>query len=173
MQDFININYLKSGNARQQKAYRALTNLKIFEHLKSYSPILTGTIPIEIDLPESDLDIICYCTNHEKFSTKLTQLFGKQNGFHIITDTYNGLEATVTTFRYQGFDFEIFGQNIPTTKQSAYRHMLIEHKILTQKDAAFKAAIIKLKESGMKTEPAFAKLLGLCGNPYEALFTLE
>ena len=28
-----------------------------FNILKNFKPILTGTIPIDIDLPESDLDI--------------------------------------------------------------------------------------------------------------------
>ena len=47
--------------------------------------------------------------------------------------------------------------------------MIIEHKILQENDEKFRRDIIKLKERGLKTEPAFAKLLGLEGNPYQAL----
>ena len=73
--DFKNIEYLKFGNVKQRDAYTELKRLKIFENLKNYHPILAGSIPIEIDLPESDLDIICECNNHQDFSEVLTKLF--------------------------------------------------------------------------------------------------
>ena len=63
MIDFKDIGYLKNGNLRQQNAFDVLSELDIFEKLKEYNPILPGTIPIEIDLPKSDLDIICECKN--------------------------------------------------------------------------------------------------------------
>jgi hypothetical protein len=59
MIDFTTIDYLKNGNAKQRRAYEVLTKHKLFEKLKYYPPILAGTIPIEIDIEGSDLDIIC------------------------------------------------------------------------------------------------------------------
>ena len=53
------IAYLQSGNERQNNAYSALNKLKILKILREYNPTLVGTIPIEIDISESDLDIIC------------------------------------------------------------------------------------------------------------------
>jgi hypothetical protein len=50
--------------------------------------------------------------------------------------------------------------------------MIIESRILKEKGIDFKEKIIKLKSSGIKTEPAFAKLLGLNGNPYVELLKL-
>ena len=47
--------------------------------------------------------------------------------------------------------------------------MIIEHHILQQEGEDFKRKVVALKESGMKTEPAFAQLLGLDGDPYLAL----
>ncbi len=171
--DFANIEYLKKGNKRQQQAYALLTKLSIFEKLAVYNPILTGTIPIEIDLPQSDLDIICQCFNHKEFTKTLTNLYSGENDFKIQTDYCNGILSTIATFKTKQFKIEIFGQDCPTTKQNAYKHMLIEHKILNSKNNDFKREIIKLKKEGLKTEPAFAKLLGLVGNPYEELLKIE
>ena len=67
------------------------------------------------------------------------------------------------------FVFEIFGQNLPTEEQNAYRHMIKEHSILLEKGEEFRKQIIALKLRGIKTEPAFADLLGLEGDPYKAI----
>jgi hypothetical protein len=173
MKDFTNIEYLKFGNERQQKAYRELKRLNIFESLKQYNPILTGTIPINIDLPDSDLDIICEIRNHKKFSAKLRELFGNKTGFETNFHNWSGFNSIVAKFKTEHFVIEIFGQNIPTEKQNAYQHMIIEHKLLKERGEKFRKRIIKLKENGYKTEPAFAIELGLEGNPYEALLELK
>ncbi len=52
-------------------------------------------------------------------------------------------------------------------------HMLIENEILIEKGIKFRKIIIDLKSNGIKTEPAFANLLGLTGNPYLELLKLE
>lgn len=170
---FRNIEYLKFGNNRQRKAYTDLNELKIFESLKKYNPILAGTIPIEIDLPESDLDIICECENHQEFSKVISELFAEKTNFNIDSYDWNGTESTIAKFKTEDFEIEIFGQNTPTEKQNAFRHMIVEYKILNQKGAEFRSEIIKLKSEGLKTELAFAKLLGLDGNAYEELLKFK
>lgn len=169
MPNFKNPNYLKTGNKRQQKAFKELYDLNIFKILEPYHPILAGTIPIGIDIPESDLDIICQCENHPAFSKKIQDHFSNQVDFNISTKEWNGIESTVARFKATYFEIEIFGQDIPTTQQNAYRHMIKEYEILNQKGDDFKSKIIELKRQGIKTEPAFAMLLGLEGDPYQAL----
>ena len=173
IKDFKNIEYLKHGNDRQKLAYSEIIKLEVFEKLEKYNPILTGTIPIEIDLPESDLDIICECKNHKKFSEFLLEQFGNKTNFKIFSIELNGTKSTIAEFKTENFTFEIFGQNIPTEKQNAYRHMIVEHRILEQKGIEFKHEIKKLKSNGIKTEPAFAKLLELEGNPFDGLLNLK
>jgi hypothetical protein len=56
-------------------------------------------------------------------------------------------------------------------EQVAYRHMVVEWNILAANDDNFRGEIIRLKKSGMKTEPAFAQLLQLDGDPYQALLS--
>lgn len=171
--DFTNIEYLRSGNARQQLAYRELNELKIFQILGPFDPILTGTIPIEIDIPESDLDLICHCTDHEIFEHEILKHFSHQNGFAQKRITINSILSTVACFKTNHFEFEIFGQNIPTTQQNAYQHMIKEHDILMHLGEHFKDQVIQLKRQGIKTEPAFAQLLNLPGNPYTELLKYD
>ena len=171
--DFTNIAYLKTGNTRQQQAHARLSELEIFDTLRHYHPILTGSIPLGIDLPDSDLDIICQCAHHREFSETLHTLYSGQQDFDLRTRLWNGLQSTVATFRFAGSVIEIFGQQLPTEKQHAYQHLIIEYKLLNAHGPAFKKEIMKLRRAGYKTEPAFAQLLGLDGDPYEALLKIQ
>nr|WP_282117403.1 DUF4269 domain-containing protein [Cellulophaga baltica] len=173
MVNFRTIEYLKSGNERQKLAFSEIKKHKVLEKLKKYNPILTGTIPIEIDVPESDLDIICECQNHSEFKAYLLDQFSQKKDFKVYSILQNDIESTIAEFKTDNFLFEIFGQNIPTERQDAYRHMIIERNILEEKGFEFKQKVKDLKSSGIKTEPAFAKLLGLEGDPYIELLKLE
>nr|WP_322625240.1 DUF4269 domain-containing protein [uncultured Flavobacterium sp.] len=165
--DFTDIGYLKAGTPLQQQAYNVLVQHQIMEKLAAYTSLLCGTIPINIALTGSDLDIICQWQNKETFITDITTLFAGYEHFSIREN--NAIDAVIASFVCDGFPIEVFGQSIPTTEQNAYRHMIIEHEILLLKGEAFRNEIIILKQQAYKTEPAFAKLLGLEGNPYTAL----
>jgi hypothetical protein len=175
MINFTKIDYLKNGNERQRRVYELLRKYHIFEKLKYYSPILAGTIPIEIDIESSDLDIICEIdlTFEKEFlevikSSKLIPVDAENSFEKVIV---NGEESIVLNFILEGFPIEIFGQNKPTTQQNAYLHMIAEYKILQEKGEDFKQKIIELKKQGIKTEPAFGILMQL-ENPYEDLLKL-
>ncbi len=166
---FTTIGYLKTGNKRQQKCYYQLRSIRIFELLESYHPILVGTVPLEIDLPGSDLDIICEVYDFVEFQTIIRNFYSNYKDFteRLSTEDY------VANFFIDGHEIEIFAEAQPTTKQLGYRHMMIEYRLLQLFDESFRQNIIRLKTVGYKTEPAFAKLLGLVENPYEALLELE
>lgn len=175
MIDFTKIDYLKNGNERQKRAYEVLTRYQIFEKLKNYSPILAGTIPIEIDIEESDLDIICEVDLNfeEDFLEELSfkKIIPAETEVTVENIMIENEKAIVINFRLEEFSIEIFGQNRPATKQNAYLHMIAEYKILQEKGEDFKQKIIKLKKQGIKTEPAFGILLNL-ENPYEDLLKM-
>ncbi|WP_017497829.1 DUF4269 domain-containing protein [Flavobacterium sp. WG21] len=169
MIDFTTIDYLKTGNNRQIQAYEILTQHHILSDIAEFEPILAGTIPIAIDIESSDLDIICYWKNKTEFIAKLHVTFGDKDNYTIRETVIDNRESIIANFKINLFEFEIFGQNIPTQQQNAYLHMLIEHEILQSKDENFRSKIIQLKQKGYKTEPAFAFLLGLNGDPYAEL----
>lgn len=169
-----NINYLKSGSTVQQEAYRILTTYKVIHHLQDFTPVLAGTIPLEINIYSSDLDIVCYWQDKQTFKDTVSQYFSSFENYNLRETDINGHASVIANFVIEDFEIEIFGQNIPVTGQYGYRHMIIEYDILQQKGSDFKNSIIKLKKQGYKTEPAFALLLGLkCDNPYEALLHYE
>ncbi|MDQ1163072.1 hypothetical protein QE422_003440 [Chryseobacterium sp. SORGH_AS 447] len=170
MIDFTAIDYLKNGNDRQKRAYELLSKHLILEKLKEYSPVLAGTIPIEIDIEESDLDVICEVKDKAEFKRLLTDVFSEFN-IHIEELVINGREVITGNFTVEEFPVEIFGQDQPVTEQNAYRHMIAEYRILQERGEDFKQEIIALKKQGFKTEPAFGQLLGL-ENPYEYLLKL-
>ncbi len=170
--DFTTIDYLKSGNERQQAAYHVLTACRLFEILAGYRPILTGTIPIAIDLPESDLDVICCCNDFTAFTRTVQEHFSGYNGFEIHFQEIDGESCVISRFTIDDFLVELFAQNMPTEQQRAYRHMLVEYHVLKEKGDDFRKQIIALKKQGMKTEPAFAHLLGLPGEPYSAILSV-
>ncbi|AZB08418.1 DUF4269 domain-containing protein [Chryseobacterium sp. G0162] len=170
MIDFTKIDYLKTGNERQRRAYEILTKHRIFEKLKEYSPILAGTIPIEIDIEGSDLDLIFEVDLkfEEDFLDDLMLSRFIPHDVGVEYPIVNGEKCITLNFMLEGLPIEIFGQNKPTTQQNAYLHMIAEHKILQEKGEEFKQKIIELKKKGIKTEPAFGMLLGL-ENPYKDL----
>ena len=173
MTDFKEINYLKSGTERQQKAFEVLNENLILQKLSDFDATLIGTIPINIDIASSDLDIACYWNDKKHFIEILKNTFSKENDFKLYERDINSSQSVVATFFVNDFEIEIFGQNLPVSEQFGYRHMMIEAAILNKYGEDFRRKIIELKESGVKTEPAFAQLLELKGNPYQALLNFK
>jgi hypothetical protein len=171
--DFTNIEYLKAGRAIQRRAYDVLTRHSILNKLSPFDPVLVGTIPINIDIENSDLDIICHYKDKEHFAAALTNSFGNEKGFVLWERSAQSTTAIVARFEIDGFTIEIFGQGIPTRQQMAYRHMLIEHRLLMERGEDFRQQVIVLKRRGIKTEPAFGILLGLTNDPYTELLDYE
>lgn len=164
---FFTPDYLTQGNKRQRESYCVITQLQIFELLKNYTPFLAGTIPINIDVPDSDLDILCCACNFTELDNVVTANFSALHAFKSeICDNYY-----IANFEYDNYKIEIYAETTPVQLQRAYRHMIIEHRIIEALGENFRQAIVNLKLNGMKTEPAFGKLLGL-NNPYNDLLDL-
>jgi hypothetical protein len=173
--DWKNLRYLQIGNLRQQQAYMILAELALWPTLSGFDPVLAGTIPLAIDLPSSDLDVICEVDVPRQafFEQVLQEHYGHLPSFQLGSTSSKGYEAIVASFHYAGVAIEVFGQALPTSQQYAYRHLVVEQAILQVGGEAWRQAVQRLKQQGLKTEPAFALLLGLPGDPYEALLTLK
>ncbi|MCI4671531.1 MAG: DUF4269 domain-containing protein [Bacteroidia bacterium] len=167
--NFDELAYLKSGSIAQHMAYEDLMLDGLWDLLEGYKPRLCGTIPLGIQTAKSDLDIICEAVDLDEFFDFLNVKLSNRNGGEVKKRYKRGLLSVIAQFEGKHYPIEIFCQNLPVEEQFAYRHMLIEHRLLEREGDKFKQAIIGLKEKGYKTEPAFSQLLGLDGDPYLAL----
>lgn len=175
MPNWQDIGYLRTGTPRQRQAHAAFARLGILDVLRAYGPVLAGTIPLGIDVAGSDLDIICEvpASGLADFGELLRRHYGQLPSFGVEAGSSRRLPCVVAGFRAEGFAWEVFGQPLPAVAQYAVRHLRVEHAVLAAGGEAWRRAVRQLKEQGLKTEPAFAQLLQLPGDPYEALLTLE
>src|SRR6218665_249749 len=121
MIDFTNIEYLKKGNLLQQNAYKILNDNAVLSKIAEFTPILVGTIPINIAIENSDLDIICFWKNKTEVTEKLNSHFANENQFKISALLIDDIETVVANFRIDDFEIEIFGQDIPVLNQNGYK----------------------------------------------------
>ena len=169
--DWKDIGYLRHGSAAQQRAYHALHDADLLARLRPFGPVLVGTFPLDLTVPGSDLDIICEVPDEASFRQALAG-FASYPGY-AVRPAGTAVPAVVVSFELAGLPVEIFGQAVPTVRQYGYRHLVVEARLLALGGPALRAQALALKADGLKTEPAFARLLGLPGNPYQALLALE
>lgn len=160
--NFKSIDYLSKGNPLQRNVYKTLITHQILDKLSDYNPIVVGTIPIDIAIEGSDVDIILECYDTHQLELEMQSFFG----FYPQFKCKRNHEKLVVQFTCNALPFEIYAAPICTTEQMGYLHMVKEHHLLIAKGEKFKQKIIRLKSSGYKTEPAFCKALGIAGDPY-------
>lgn len=170
--DLFDPGYLLKGSQSQQKAYKALRELRVFERLRHFDPVLAGTFPLDLAGPESDLDILCEVGDHDGFMSAITAFYYREKGFNVKEKMIKGKAVTIARFQFQDLPVEIFGQDVPVTHQDAYRHLLVENYLLQHQLKGCELKLKALKQKGWSTEEAFAGLLKMEGDPYKGLITL-
>jgi hypothetical protein len=170
--DWRDITYLQGGTERQRSAYGSLRESRMLEILGGYDPVLVSTVCVDVDIPSSDLDLICEAQDLEEFSTFLSSTFGNFRGFFLHRSDRSP-PALVAQFFHGSWEYEIFGQNLPVERQAAFRHLVQIERVLGLGGPAWREAIRTLKLCGLKTEPALARCLGMEGDPYEGVLLLE
>jgi hypothetical protein len=153
----------------RELAQQAVDRSAVLTRLAAYTPTVVSTIFVGLDTSESDIDIICYCVNAERFLETVQTVYGRAPGFRICKSR----DPVVIEFMVAGFHFEIYACDTPITEQSAYRHYRIMERLVAAGGSPFQNAVRLLKLEGYKTEPAIARLLNLPGDPWQAILSVE
>ncbi len=159
------------GGGRLQYA-EALRRLGLPTKLARFDPRVAGTPPLGLDLPGSDIDLLCHAPDAELFTQAVWDACAHFDGFAI--RQWSGRERPViATFAAETWDFEIFGHVRPVAEQVGWRHFRVERRLLELAGPGLRAAVLRARLRGLKTEPAFAQVLALPGDPYRALLALS
>lgn len=151
---------------------RALEESGVLERLAAFDPRIAGTFPLGLDLPGSDIDVVCHAADLDAFADAVWRCFAGCEGFALWQWT-RAPHAVIAGFRLAGVPFEIFGSPEPVDEQAGWRHFVVEQNLLELGGAALSQAVRAERARGAKTEPAFANVLGLAGDPYAAMLALE
>jgi uncharacterized protein len=153
--------------------FSALKNSNTLKILKPFMPLIVGTFPLNINVASSDIDILIYVDNINVLKQVLNEKICDFDNYKCNEIIVKGEPTLLISFSYQGIDFEIFGQKIPSIKQQGYLHFLIEERLLKVGGRLFAQKINEARTRGLKTEPAFAKVLELSGDPFEELLLIQ
>ena len=167
----------KQGDGRAALSGRppyadALARTGLLARLAPFDPHVAGTPPLGLDLPSSDIDLLCFAPDPVAFAHAVWDSCAGHDGFRM--HQWVGADRpVVASFTAGGWCFEIFGQARPVALQHGWRHFLAERRLLVMGGERFRAAVMRQRHRGAKTEPAFAAVLALPGDPYQAMLDLE
>lgn len=106
------IDYLLHGNATQQHAYHTLQELRMLTVLQEYSPVLVGTVPIDIHIDDSDLNIICEAYHFTEFQAIVDHHFHRMSDYRYTSKLVEGTPRAVCTFHYNDWLIQLLDKTI-------------------------------------------------------------
>ena len=149
----------------------AVTSSAVMELLRPFDPHIVGTLPLGLAVPGSDIDIVCHTPDPDAFVDIVWTHYQSANDF-VLYRWATGTRPTIARFVWNGWPFELFGDQRPAHQQRGWIHFEVERRLLALDDGRLRRAVGKLRADGLKTEPAFAAVLGISGDPYRGLLEL-
>jgi hypothetical protein len=144
---------------------------RVLDLLRKFDPRIVGTLPLGLGVPGSDIDVICHVENTDEFREALLRGFSGWEALSI-RNWSPERKVMIASFEAFGWPFEIFGAPQPTSLQAAWLHFEVERRLLRLGGEALRQAVLQQRRLGRKTEPAFAAVLGLAGDPYVGMLDL-
>ncbi|MFQ2178189.1 DUF4269 domain-containing protein [Aeromonas veronii] len=181
------LDYLAHGNPRQRSAHALLT-AGVWDELAAQCAdlALVSTLAIGLDRPGSDLDILCQHPDPAEFAATFAeqgwQASPKGDNIWLLERTFSCLDQHFADSsadngcdnRTTSWPLELYVTPAPIEMQNGWRHLTLMAALLERFGDAFYRDVLRLRlEEGLKGEAAMCRLLGLAGDPYEALLTLE
>lgn len=181
--DWRRLDYLAHGNPRQRSAHALLT-AGVWDKLAAQCTdlALVSTLAIGLDRPGSDLDILCQHPDPAEFAATLEAqgwlASAKGDNIWLLERTFACLDQSCANSGSDKSDacwpLELYVTPAPIETLNGWRHLTMMAALLERFGDAFYQEVLRLRlEEGLKAEAAMCRLLGLAGDPYAALLTLE
>ncbi|WP_439836507.1 DUF4269 domain-containing protein [Aeromonas enteropelogenes] len=166
------LDYLAHGNPRQRSSHALLT-AGLWARLQELCSdvAMVSTLAIGLDRPGSDLDILCQHPLPAQLAAQLReqgwQASDKGEGIWLLERLFAGPDG-------HSWPVELYVTPAAVETLNGWRHLTLMAALLAHFGDDFYQTVLRLRlEEGLKGEAAICRLLGLAGNPYEALLTLE
>ncbi len=156
---------------RRPSYLEAIDNVGLRAGLAAFDPHVVGTPPLGLDLPASDIDVLCHAPDPAAFISFLWLAYADRPHFSI-RQWIDRDRPVIASFEADGWCFELFGATRPVRQQDGWRHFEVERRLLQLGGVGLRRCVMEHRGRGLKTEPAFARALGLPGDPYEAMSAL-
>ena len=177
------LDYLAHGNPRQRSAHALLT-AGVWDELATQCSdmALVSTLAIGLDRPGSDLDILCQHPDPAAFAAMLEAqgwlACAKGDNIWLLERTFSCLNQSCAVNGCDQSDarwpLELYVTPAPIETLNSWRHLTLMAALLERFGDAFYREVLRLRlEEGLKGEAAMCRMLGLAGDPYAALLTLE
>ncbi|WP_421310092.1 DUF4269 domain-containing protein [Aeromonas veronii] len=177
------LDYLAHGNPRQRSAHALLT-AGVWDELAAQCAdlALVSTLAIGLDRPGSDLDILCQHPDPAAFAATFAeqgwQASDKGGNIWLLERIFSCLDQSCANSGSDKSDacwpLELYVTPAPIETLNGWRHLTLMAALLERFGDAFYREVLRLRlEEGLKGEAAMCRLLGLAGDPYVALLTLE
>ncbi|GIQ75062.1 DUF4269 domain-containing protein [Bradyrhizobium sp. RD5-C2] len=149
----------------------AVTSSAVMELLRPFDPHIVGTLPLGLAVSGRDVDIVCHALDPNAFADIVWSHYQSADDFVLYRWT-SGTRPAIARFVWDGWPFELFGDQLPVRQQRGWIHFEVERRLLALDDGRLRRAVSELRADGLKTEPAFAAALGIPGDPYPGLLEL-
>ncbi|WP_421323104.1 DUF4269 domain-containing protein [Aeromonas veronii] len=173
------LDYLAHGNPRQRSAHALLT-AGVWDELAAQCAdmALVSTLAIGLDRPGSDLDILCQHADPAAFAATFAEqgwlASPKGDNIWLLERVFPYATDSDCDKSEGSWPLELYVTPTPIETLNGWRHLTLMAALLEQFGDAFYREVLRLRlEEGLKGEAAMCRLLGLAGDPYEALLTLE
>ncbi|MEH8174778.1 DUF4269 domain-containing protein [Aeromonas veronii] len=173
------LDYLAHGNPRQRSAHALLT-AGVWDELAAQCAdmALVSTLAIGLDRPGSDLDILCQHPDPAAFAATLEAqgwlASAKSDNIWLLERVFPYATDSDCDKSEGSWPLELYVTPAPIETLNGWRHLTLMAALLERFGDAFYREVLRLRlEEGLKGEAAMCRLLGLAGDPYTALLTLE
>ena len=173
------LDYLAHGNERQRSAHALLT-AGVWDALAAQCAdmALVSTLAIGLDRPGSDLDILCQHPDPAAFVATFAeqgwQASAKGDNIWLLERVFPCAADSGCDNSIASWPLELYVTPAPIETLNGWRHLTLMAALLQHFGDAFYREVLRLRlEQGLKGEAAMCRLLGLAGDPYAALLTLE
>jgi hypothetical protein len=91
---------------------------------RPFDPRVAGTPPLGLDLPGSDIDVLCFAPDARIFSDIVWHAFSDAPAF-IAKQWVDPPRAVVVSFEAAGWQIQLYGEAIPVERQRGWRHFAL------------------------------------------------